>query len=37
MNLKEYRTVFVTGSLVLMLIAAAPTVGLIVSFPGGIV
>ena len=35
MNLKEYRTVFVTGSLVLMLIAAAPTVGLIVSFPGG--
>jgi len=35
MNLEEYRTVFVTGSLALILIVAAPTVGLIVPFPGG--
>jgi len=34
MNLEEYRTVFVTGSLVLMLIAAAPTLSLIVPFSG---
>ena len=33
MNLEEYRTVFVTGSLVLMLIGAAPTLSLIVAFP----
>jgi len=35
MNLEEYRTVFATGSLVLILIAAAPTIGLIVPFPRG--
>jgi len=35
MNLEEYRTVFVAGSLVLMLIAAAPTLSLIIAFPGG--
>ena len=35
MNLEEYRTVFATGSLVLILIAAAPTLGLFVPFPGG--
>ena len=35
MNLEEYRTVFATGSLVLILIAAAPTLGLIIAFPGG--
>ncbi len=35
MNLEGYRTVFATGSLVLILIAAAPTLGLIVPFPGG--
>ena len=33
MNLEEYRMVFVTGSLILMLIATVPTVGLIVPFP----
>jgi len=35
MNLDEYRVVFVAGSLVLILIAAAPTLGLIVPFPSG--
>jgi hypothetical protein len=35
MNLEDYRTVFAAGSLILMLIAAAPTLGLIVSFPSG--
>jgi len=30
MNLEEYRTVFVAGSLILMLIVSAPTLGLIV-------
>ena len=35
MNLEDYRTVFAASSLVLMLIAAAPTLGLIVSFPSG--
>jgi len=35
MNLEEYRTVFVTGSLVLMLIATAPTLSLIIAFPRG--
>jgi len=33
MNLEEYRTVFAAGSLVMMLIVAAPTLGLIVPFP----
>lgn len=36
MNLEECRTVFATGSLILMLIVAAPTLSLIVRFPGGI-
>jgi hypothetical protein len=35
MNLEEYRTVFVTGILVLTLIVAAPTVSLIVPFSRG--
>ena len=35
MNLEEYRTVFAASSLVLMLIAASPTLGLIVPFPRG--
>ena len=35
MNLEEYRTVFATGSSVLILIAAAPTLSLIVPFLGG--
>jgi len=35
-NLEECRTVFATGSLILMLIVAAPTLSLIVRFPGGI-
>jgi len=35
MNLEDYRTVFAAGCLVLMLIAAAPTLGLIVPFPSG--
>lgn len=35
MNLEEYRMVFTTGSLVLILIAAAPTLSLILQFPGG--
>jgi len=36
MNLEEYRTVFAAGSLVIMLIVATPTLGLIVPFPRGI-
>jgi len=35
MNLEEYRMVFATGSLVLILVAAAPTLSLIIAFPGG--
>ncbi|MCW3977752.1 MAG: DUF1616 domain-containing protein [Candidatus Bathyarchaeota archaeon] len=35
MNLEEYRRVFATGSLVLILIVAAPALGLIMPFPGG--
>ena len=35
MNLEGYRTVFATGSLVLILIAGAPSLGLIMAFPGG--
>jgi hypothetical protein len=35
MNLEDYRTVFATGSLVLMLVAATPAVSLFVAFPGG--
>jgi len=35
MNFEEYRTVFVTGSLVLMLIAAAPALSLIIALPDG--
>jgi len=35
MNLEGYRTVFATGSLVLILVAAAPTLSLIIAFPGG--
>ena len=35
MNLEEYRMVFATGSLALILIAAAPTLSLIVPFSGG--
>jgi len=35
MNLEEYRTVFVAGSLVLMLIGAAPALSLVIAFPGG--
>jgi len=35
MNLEDYSTVFVTGSLILMLIAAAPALSLIIGFPGG--
>jgi len=35
MNLEEYRTVLATGSLVLVLIAAAPTLSLIIPFPSG--
>ena len=35
MNLDEYRTVFVAGSLVLMLIAATPTVSLIMVVSSG--
>lgn len=34
MNLEEYRTVFATGSLVLILIVVAPTLSLIVPLPG---
>ena len=33
MNFKDYRTVFIASSLVLMLIAASPTLGLIIQFP----
>lgn len=35
MNLEEYRTVFVVGSLVLMLVAVAPALSLSIAFPGG--
>jgi hypothetical protein len=35
MNLEEYRTIFAAGSLVVMLIVAAPTLGLIMPFPWG--
>jgi len=35
MNLERYRIVFATGSLVLMFIVAAPSIGLYVSFPRG--
>ena len=35
MKLEEYRTVFAAGSLILMLVAAAPTVSLFVAFPEG--
>jgi len=35
MNLEEFRMVFATGSLVLMLIVAAPTLSLIVPFSSG--
>jgi hypothetical protein len=35
MDLEDYRTVFAAGSLVLVLIAAAPTLGLIVPFSSG--
>jgi len=35
MNLEECRTVFAASSLVLMLIAAAPTLSLVVPFPNG--
>jgi hypothetical protein len=35
MNLEEYRTVFLTGSFVLMLIAVVPTVSLILPFSSG--
>jgi hypothetical protein len=34
MNLEEYRTVFVVGSLVLMLVAVAPALSLSIAFPG---
>lgn len=33
MNLKDHRTVFIASSLVLMLIAASPTLGLVIQFP----
>jgi hypothetical protein len=33
MNLEDYRRVFIIGSLVLMLIAASPTLGLVVQLP----
>ena len=35
MNLEDYRTVFVSVSLVLILIAASPTLGLVIPFPRG--
>jgi uncharacterized membrane protein len=35
MNLDEYRTVFAIGSLILMLIAATPTLSLVIPFPRG--
>lgn len=33
MSLEEYRTLFLAGSLVVVLVAAAPTLGLVVPFP----
>lgn len=33
MNLEEYRTLFLAGSLAVALIAAAPTLGLVMPFP----
>lgn len=33
MTLEEYRTLFAIGSLVLILIAATPSLGLIISLP----
>jgi len=35
MNLEDYRKVFAAGSLILMLIAAAPAPSLVVAFPSG--
>jgi hypothetical protein len=35
MNLEEYRTFFVVGSLVLMLIAVTPALGMVLSFSRG--
>jgi len=35
MNLEEYRTLFLTGGLILMLIVAAPALSLIIAFPTG--
>ena len=35
MNVKEYRTLFVVGSLVLMLVAVAPTLSLFIRIPSG--
>jgi len=35
MNLEDYRTIFVTSSLILIMIATVPALSLIVSFPGG--
>ena len=34
MNLEEYRTLFVSTSLVLILVATVPVIGLVVPFPG---
>lgn len=35
MNLEEYRTVFAVGGLILILVASAPTLGLVLPFSGG--
>lgn len=35
MNLEEYRVVFAVGSLILILVAAVPTLSLVLSFPDG--
>lgn len=35
MHIEEYRTLFVVGSLVLMLVAVAPTLSLFISVPSG--
>jgi len=35
-NLEEYRTVFAVTSLALMLVAAAPTLSMVVAFPRGV-
>ena len=35
MNLHEYRTTFIVGTLVLTLVAASPTLGLVLHLPGG--